>query len=89
MIDLEKLKEYASNLLPINIIAVLLDVNEYEFRDMISDRKSEVSRTYYRGQAETIAAIRKQEIELAKTGSPLSVENIESYIIEQKISENG
>lgn len=89
MIDLEKLKEYASNLLPINIIAVLLDINEYEFRDMIADIRSEVSKIYYRSQAETIAAIRKQEIELAKSGSPLSIENVESYIIEQKLSENG
>ena len=32
---------------------------------------------------------RKQEIEMAKLGSPLAVELIQKYIIDQKLSENG
>ncbi len=89
MIDIEKIKEYAADLLPIDVIAVLLNVDEFTLRDAISDRRSEVSIAYYRGQAETIAAVRKQEVELAKAGSPLAVEMVSSYIIEQKTSENG
>jgi len=71
MIDIEKLKEYAADLIPIDMIAVLLDIDEMLLRDVISDRTSPISRAYYLGQAETIAAIRKQEVVLAKAGSPL------------------
>lgn len=89
MTDIDKLKEYAADLLPIETIAVLLDVEEILLREAIFDRSTDVSRAYFRGQAETIAAIRKQEVELAKAGSPLAVENVAGYIIEQKTSENG
>lgn len=89
MIDIEKLKEYAADLLPVDTISVLLDVDEIVLREAISDRATDISRAYYRGQAETIAAIRKQEVELAKAGAPLAVENVAGYIIEQKSSENG
>lgn len=89
MIDIEKLKEYAADLIPIDMIAVLLDIDEILLRDVISDRTTPISRAYYQGQAETIAAIRKQEVQLAKAGSPLAVENVSGYIIDQKSAENG
>ena len=89
MINVEKLKEYAADLLPIETIAILLNEDELLLREAISDRATAISRAYYLGQAETIAAIRKQEVELAKAGSPLAVENVALYIVEQKTSENG
>lgn len=89
MINIDKLKEYAADLLPIETIAILLNVDELLLREAISDRATDISGAYYLGQAETIAAIRKQEVELAKAGSPLAVENVALYIIEQKTSENG
>ena len=76
MIDADKVKEFASNLLPIDVIAILLDVDEYLLREAISDKKSCVSKAYRLGQALTISEIRKQEVELAKAGSPLAVQNI-------------
>ena len=87
--DLEKLKELAGDLLPIDLIATLLDVDELILREAISNRHSTASRAYHLGKAETIAAIRKQEIELAKSGSPFAIENTADYIIEQQTSENG
>ena len=89
MIDIKKLKEYAADLLPVDMIAILLNIDEIVLQEAISDRSSDASKVYYLGQAETIAAIRKQEVELAKAGSPLAVENVSGYIIEQKTSENG
>lgn len=89
MINVEKLKEYAADLLPLETIAILLNTDDISLREAISDRATDISRAYYLGQAETIAAIRKQEVELAKAGSPLAVENVALYIIEQKSSENG
>lgn len=88
-IDIDKLKSFASDLLPVDLIAVLLDVDVLDLQTSIADRGSDVSRAYYKGQAETIAAIRRQEVELAKAGSPMAVENVNEYIIEQKTSENG
>ena len=87
--DIERLKELAGDLLPINIIATLLSVDETELRERISDKQSDVSIAYHLGKAETIAAIRKQEIELAKSGSPFAIEQTATYIIEQLTSENG
>lgn len=89
MISDEKIKELAGYLIPIDMIAVLLNVNEDLLREAISDKSSPVSKAYYLGQAETMMEIRKQEIELAKAGSPLAVQNVGDYIIEQKSSENG
>lgn len=89
MIDLDKIRELAGDLLPIDLIATLVDVDETRLRDAIHDRKSEISRAYHLGKAKTMAAIRKQEVELAKAGSPLAVQNVNSYIIEQITSENG
>jgi len=89
MNDIEKLKEYAADLLPVHTIAVLMDLDVIALQEAISDRTNDISKAYYRGQAETIAAIRKQEVALAKAGSPLAVENVSNYIIEQINSENG
>lgn len=86
---LEKLQELAGDLLPIDLIATLLDVDELALREAIGDRHSPVSRAYHLGKAQTIAAIRKQEIELAKSGSPFAIEKTADYIIDQLSSENG
>ena len=37
----------------------------------------------------TIVELRKQEIDMAKLGSPMAVELTQKYIIEQKLNENG
>lgn len=87
--DIEKLQELAGDLLPIDLIATLLDVDELILREAIGDRHTSVSRAYHLGKAQTIAAIRKQEIELAKSGSPFAIEKTAGYIIEQLTSENG
>ncbi|MEA5063249.1 MAG: hypothetical protein VB054_07970 [Petrimonas sp.] len=87
--DLEKLKELAGDLLPIDIIATLLDADELILREFIADKHSKISKAYHLGKAQTIAAIRKQEIEMAKAGSPFAIENTADYIIEQFTSENG
>lgn len=89
MIDNDKLKEYAADLLPVSTIAILLDVEDFELLEAISDKSTETSKVYHRAKSETIAAIRKQEVELAKAGSPLAIENVGNYIIEQTNSENG
>jgi hypothetical protein len=84
---IERIKELASYLMPIPEMAVLVGIDEDELREVIADKSSEVSKAYHLGKAETILEIRKQEVQLAKTGSPVALENIAKYIIDQAHSE--
>lgn len=81
------LSEYASLLMTISEIAILLDVDEDELREDIADKTSEVSKAYKSGKIKTILELHRQEIELAKLGSPLSVEITHNYIINQQTNE--
>ena len=87
--QLEKVQEYAGLLMTVSDISVLIGVNEDSFREDISNKNTAVSSAFRKGQIETVLEFRKQEIEMAKLGSPLAVELIQKYIIDQKMSENG
>ena len=87
--QLEKVQEYAGLLMNVSDISVLIGVNEDMFREDIGNKNTAVSIAYRKGQIETVLELRKQEIEMAKLGSPLAVELIQKYIIDQKMSENG
>ena len=87
--QLEKVQEYAGLLMNVSDISVLIGVNEVSFREDISNKNTAVSIAFRKGQIETVLELRKQEIEMAKLGSPMAVELIQKYIIDQKMSENG
>ena len=87
--QLEKVQEYAGLLMTVSDISVLIGVNEDSFREDIGNNNTAVSIAFRKGQIETVLELRKQEIEMAKLGSPMAVELIQKYIIEQKMSENG
>ena len=87
--QLEKVQEYAGLLMNVSDISVLIGVNEDSFREDIGNNNTAVSIAFRKGQIETVLELRKQEIEMAKLGSPMAVELIQKYIIEQKMSENG
>ena len=87
--QLEKVQEYAGLLMTVSDISVLIGVNEDIFREDISNKNTAVSIAFRKGQIETVLELRKQEIEMAKLGSPMAVELIQKYIIDQKMSENG
>ena len=87
--QLEKVQEYAGLLMTVSDISVLIGVNEDSFREDIGNKNSAVSCAFRKGQIETVLELRKQEIEMAKLGSPMAVELIQKYIIDQKMSENG
>ena len=87
--QLEKVQEFAGLLMTVSDISVLIGVNEDSFREDISNKNTAVSIAFRKGQIETVLELRKQEIEMAKLGSPLAVELIQKYIIDQKMSENG
>ena len=87
--QLEKVQEYAGLLMNVSDISVLIGVNEDSFREDINNKNTAISNAYRKGQIETVLELRKQEIEMAKLGSPMAVELIQKYIIDQKMSENG
>ena len=87
--QLEKVQEYAGLLMNVSDISVLIGVNEDSFREDIGNKNTGVSIAYRKGQIETVLELRKQEIDMAKLGSPMAVELIQKYIIDQKMSENG
>ena len=85
---LDKVQEYAGYLMQPIEIALLLDINFEDFKAAIMNRHSLVSKAYFRGKTQTILAIRKQEVELAKIGSPMAVEHAAKYITDMDLSEN-
>ena len=87
--QLDKVQEYAGLLMNVSDISVLIGVNEESFREDIGKKNTAVSIAYRKGQIETVLELRKQEIDMAKLGSPMAVELIQKYIIDQKMSENG
>ncbi len=69
-----KIEELATLLTPVEQVAVLLCLDPHELALQIRDKTTQVSIAYRRGVATTALELRKQEIELAKSGSPLAVQ---------------
>ena len=84
---LEKIKEYAGYLLLPDQIAQLLEIDKKEFKDNLRKKNHPLAKAYENGKLETILELRKQEIQLAKLGSPMAVELVNKFIIEQKQGE--
>jgi hypothetical protein len=84
---LHQIKEYASYLLRPEQIARLIDCYPDEFKQLLKRKKHPVAVAYEKGKTETILAVRKQEIELAKLGSPMAVEMVAKFIIDQELYE--
>ncbi|MCR8893442.1 hypothetical protein [Bacteroides sp. ET336] len=78
--QINRIKELASMLTPVSDIAVLMDIDERGFREILSDKSHPASLAYRKGKAERALQIRKNELELAEAGSPLAVQLIGSYL---------
>lgn len=85
--QLKEVKELASQLMRPDHIALLIGVNQEEFKRNIKHKVSEVYKAYETGKAETILELRKQELQLAKLGSPLAVEMVNQFRIDQEQNE--
>jgi hypothetical protein len=84
----EQIKEYAALLMTISDIAVLIGADEDELKEKIANKTSLESKAYHLGKAETTLAIHRQEIDLAKAGSPMAVELVQEYLTDQSLNEN-
>ena len=87
--DLKKIQEYASLLMKISDIAVLLEMDEDELRESISIKTSGPGIAYRKGKTQTVLDLRRQEIELGKAGSTIGIELTQKYMLEQTLNENG
>lgn len=85
--QLEKIKELASQLMRPDHIALLAGLDQDEFKRKIKHKGGDVYLAYETGRAETILELRKQELKLAKLGSPLAVEMVHKFITDQEKNE--
>lgn len=85
--QLEKIRELAGYLMRPDQIARLIDIPPEKLKTAIKQKNSPAQIAYETGKAETILEFRKQEVTMAKMGSPLAVELMERFIIDQKLGE--
>lgn len=85
--QLEKIKELASQLMRPDHIALLIGVDQEEFKRKIKHKGSDAYKAYESGKAETILELRKQEIKLALLGSPLAVDIVRRFLVDQEENE--
>ena len=83
MEELELLEEYASLLLTIDQIALLLGIDATELRRLIRHGKNDHAKAYNRGKLKTIMEVRKQTVEFAKKGSPAAEALVNGFITKQ------
>ena len=86
--QIEKIQEYAGDLMLPNQIAILLDLDEMQFKADIKNPLSPIYKAYHKGKTITIHEIRSQEVKLAKASSPMAVELTERYIADMDMYEN-
>ena len=77
---ISEISELAGNLTSVEDIAVLLDIDVDELRLELADTSSPVRKAYMKARATTSLMLRKQEIELARVGSPLAVQLTNAYL---------
>jgi len=85
--QIEQVEEYASLFLKISDIALLIGVDPDVLRDDIADRTSDVSFVYHVTKLQTIARLRRQEIQQAELGSNIAIELVSKYITDQTLDE--
>lgn len=86
--QINKIEEYAGYLMKISDMAALMELDPDELKRNIRQKKTLVSKAYRRGKALTTLTLRKQEIELARVGSPLAVQLTSSYLLEMNDDED-
>lgn len=77
---LKKVENLSLDLTPMTDISYLLDIDADELATAISDKKSDISKAYFRGRAITAHKLRAQEIEMADAGSPMAVALANQYL---------
>jgi len=85
--QLDHVERLASIYMKISDIALIIEVDPSVLRADIADEQTEVSRRYRRGKALSKVELHKQEMQLAKVGSPLALENARNNLLEMEDDE--
>ncbi len=75
------IERLASYFVPISDIAVMIDVDVEELRMMIADTTTPESIAYNRGKVSSKIAVKAQEMDLAKIGSPLGMQSVRENLL--------
>jgi len=82
------ISDYASNFMNWKQIAVLMDIDEEDFREQMLDKSSSVFKTYTKGKTKSTYDLNKKLVSLAKLGSPQAELLVRSDIERQLNEEN-
>ena len=85
--QLEQVEKLSSIYMKISDFALIIEVEPEQLRAEISNESTEVSRRYRRGKATSKAELLAQEMQLAKVGSPLALENARRNLLEMEDDE--
>ena len=85
--QLEDIKKMASVYMTITEMASIMNLNKEELKSDILMDGSPANRAYYSGKNSAKLLLRKQEMELAKVGSPLALENCRAALLDMEDDE--
>lgn len=76
----EEIERLAGYFVPVSDIATVLELDHLELRARLADEKDPWSLAYRKGKAKAKVALRAQEMELAKVGSPLGMQSVKENL---------
>lgn len=83
-----KVAALAADLTPVSHIAALLSLDEDELRSELGSLGSPLRQAYLKAKAQTALALRRQELEFARIGSPVAIQLTSSYLREMDSDED-
>ena len=84
----QQIERLASIFVPLSDIATVLDIDPIQLREQVADPTSSLSVAYRRGKAKAKVAIRAQEMELARIGSPLGMQSVRENLLSMEADED-
>lgn len=85
--ELKQIEQLASLYLPISDIATVLGKNAEVLRRDIKTKDSPAEKAYTKGKVSSKIQLRKQEMLLAKVGSPLALDNVRKALMDMEDDE--
>lgn len=85
--QLEQIEHYASLLLTVSDIAMLMDFDEDWLREVVRLKTSPAAKAYYKGKLKTKVLLRESTLKFAIKGSPQAEQLTENYMLNQKRNE--
>ena len=85
--NLEEIEKLSSIYMKISDIAIMLDIPADVLREDIADRTSPASKAYRKGKIASKVMLHKQQMELARIGSPLALDTMSKNLLDMEDDE--